>query len=272
MGIGAAEGAVDAANIMKPKLARGELQVIGATTIAEYRKTIEKDGALARRFQSVLVEEPTEEQTMAILRGLCPRYEQHHGMIITEDALEAAIRLSVRYFPARFLPDKALDLLDEAAARLRIHRAGMLESGVRASRRLMLTQREVQQAAGAMTGLAGGQGLSAERLENGLRQSVVGQQEAVEKVIHAILRSNAGLRDPRRPIGSFLFLGPSGVGKTQLCYALGKTLFGSEENIIKLDMSEYREPHSISRLIGAPPGYVGCEEGGILTEAVKNTQ
>lgn len=269
MGIGAAEGAVDAANIMKPKLARGELQVIGATTIAEYRKTIEKDGALARRFQSVLVEEPTEEQTMAILRGLCPRYEQHHGMIITEDALEAAIRLSVRYFPARFLPDKALDLLDEAAARLRIHRADMLGSGMRASRRLMLTQREVQQAAKAMTGLAVGQGLSAERLENGLRQSVVGQQEAVETVIHAILRSNAGLRDPRRPIGSFLFLGPSGVGKTQLCYALGKTLFGSEENIIKLDMSEYREPHSISRLIGAPPGYVGCEEGGILTEAVK---
>lgn len=269
MGIGAAEGAVDAANIMKPKLARGELQVIGATTIAEYRKTIEKDGALARRFQSVLVEEPTEEQTMAILRGLCPRYEQHHGMIITEDALEAAIRLSVRYFPARFLPDKALDLLDEAAARLRIHRADMLGSGMRASRRLMLTQREVQQAAKAMTGLAVGEGLSAERLENGLRQSVVGQQEAVETVIHAILRSNAGLRDPRRPIGSFLFLGPSGVGKTQLCYALGKTLFGSEENIIKLDMSEYREPHSISRLIGAPPGYVGCEEGGILTEAVK---
>ena len=269
MGIGAAEGAVDAANIMKPKLARGELQVIGATTIAEYRKTIEKDGALARRFQSVLVEEPTEEQTMAILRGLCPRYEQHHGMIITEDALEAAIRLSVRYFPARFLPDKALDLLDEAAARLRIHRADMLGSGMRASRRLILTQREVQQAAGAMTGLAVGQGLSAERLENGLRQSVVGQQEAVEKGIHAILRSKAGLRDPRRPIGSFLFLGPSGVGKTQLCYALGKTLFGSEENIIKLDMSEYREPHSISRLIGAPPGYVGCEEGGILTEAVK---
>ena len=199
-------------------------------------KRQEKDGALARRFQSVLVEEPTEEQTMAILRGLCPRYEQHHGMIITEDALEAAIRLSVRYFPARFLPDKALDLLDEAAARLRIHRADMLGSGMRASRRLMLTQREVQQAAGAMTGLAGGQGLSAERLENGLRQSVVGQQEAVETVIHAILRSNAGLRDPRRPIGSFLFLGPSGVGTTQLCYALGKTLFGSEENIIKLDM------------------------------------
>lgn len=184
------------------------MQVIGATTIAEYRKTIEKDGALARRFQSVLVEEPTEEQTMAILRGLCPRYEQHHGMIITEDALEAAIRLSVRYFPARFLPDKALDLLDEAAARLRIHRAGMLESGMRASRRLMLTQREVQQAAGAMTGLAVGQGLSAEQLENGLRQSVVGQQEAVEKVIHAILRSNAGLRDPGAPSGVFCSWGP----------------------------------------------------------------
>ena len=265
MGIGAAEGAVDAANIMKPKLARGELQVIGATTIAEYRKTIEKDGALARRFQSVLVEEPTEDQTKEILRGLRPRYEQHHDMLITEDALEAAIRLSVRYFPTRFLPDKALDLLDEAAARLRIGRAAARSP----MRRLTLTQREVQQAAAAMTGLAVGQKLTAERLENSLRQSIIGQQEAVETVIHAILRSSAGLRDPRRPIGSFLFLGPSGVGKTQLCYALGKTLFGSEENIIKLDMSEYREPHSISRLIGAPPGYVGCEEGGVLTEAVK---
>ncbi len=269
MGIGAAEGAVDAANIMKPKLARGELQVIGATTIAEYRKTIEKDGALARRFQSVLVEEPTEEQTMAILRGLCPRYEQHHGMIITEDALEAAIRLSVRYFPARFLPDKALDLLDEAAARLRIHRADML-----GERNESIPAADADPAGGTTGGggddrACGGTGPFGRALENGLRQSVVGQQEAVEKVIHAILRSNAGLRDPRRPIGSFLFLGPSGVGKTQLCYALGKTLFGSEENIIKLDMSEYREPHSISRLIGAPPGYVGCEEGGILTEAVK---
>ena len=269
MGIGAAEGAVDAANIMKPKLARGELQVIGATTIAEYRKTIEKDGALARRFQSLLVEEPTEAQTMEILRGLRPRYEQHHEMFITEGALEMAVRLSVRYFPTRFLPDKAIDLLDEAAARHRIERTGTLSAGLRPARRLTLTQREVQQAASAMTGLAAEQSLSAERLESGLRKSVVGQQEAVETVIHAILRSSAGLRDPRRPIGSFLFLGPSGVGKTQLCYALGKTLFGSEENIIKLDMSEYREPHSISRLIGAPPGYVGCEEGGVLTEAVK---
>lgn len=269
MGIGAAEGAVDAANIMKPRLARGELQVIGATTIAEYRKTIEKDGALARRFQSVLVEEPTGEETMAILRGLRPRYEQHHEMLITDDALEAAVRLSVRYFPGRFLPDKAIDLLDEAAARLRIYRAGRLPGGGRGDRRISLTGREVQQAAGAITGLSAPPGLTAERLESSLRQSVVGQQEAVETVIRAILRSSAGLRDPRRPIGSFLFLGPSGVGKTQLCHALGRTLFGSEDSIIKLDMSEYREPHSISRLIGSPPGYVGCEDGGILTEAVK---
>ena len=269
MGIGAAEGAVDAANIMKPRLARGELQVIGATTIAEYRKTIEKDGALARRFQSVLVEEPTGEETMAILRGLRPRYEQHHEMLITDDALEAAVRLSVRYFPGRFLPDKAIDLLDEAAARLRIYRAGRLPGGGRGARRISLTGREVQQAAGAITGLSAAPGLTAERLESSLRQSVVGQQEAVETVIRAILRSSAGLRDPRRPIGSFLFLGPSGVGKTQLCHALGRTLFGSEDSIIKLDMSEYREPHSISRLIGSPPGYVGCEDGGILTEAVK---
>ncbi len=269
MGIGAAEGAVDAANIMKPRLARGELQVIGATTIAEYRKTIEKDGALARRFQSVLVEEPTGEETMAILRGLRPRYEQHHEMLITDDALEAAVRLSVRYFPGRFLPDKAIDLLDEAAARLRIYRAGRLPGGGRGDRRISLTGREVQQAAGAITGLSAAPGLTADRLESSLRQSVVGQQEAVETVIRAILRSSAGLRDPRRPIGSFLFLGPSGVGKTQLCHALGRTLFGSEDSIIKLDMSEYREPHSISRLIGSPPGYVGCEDGGILTEAVK---
>ena len=274
MGIGAAEGAVDAANIMKPRLARGDLQVVGATTIAEYRKTIEKDGALARRFQSVLVEEPSEEQTMAILRGLRSRYEKHHGLFITEEAMETSVRLSVRYFPTRFLPDKALDLLDEAAARMRIDRLGSAPAGWRpgreSGRRTTLTRREVQAAAAAMTGLAAGaQELSPERLEKGLRQSMVGQQEAVDTVTHAILRSRAGLRDPRRPIGSFLFLGPSGVGKTQLCYALCKTLFGSEENIIKLDMSEYREPHSISRLLGAPPGYVGCEEGGVLTEAVK---
>ena len=206
---------------------------------------------------------------MAILRGLRPRYEQHHEMLITDDALEAAVRLSVRYFPGRFLPDKAIDLLDEAAARLRIYRAGRLPGGGRGARRISLTGREVQQAAGAITGLSAAPGLTAERLESSLRQSVVGQQEAVETVIRAILRSSAGLRDPRRPIGSFLFLGPSGVGKTQLCHALGRTLFGSEDSIIKLDMSEYREPHSISRLIGSPPGYVGCEDGGILTEAVK---
>ena len=237
--------------------------------IASTDTYIEKDSALERRFQSVLVEEPTGEETMAILRGLRPRYEQHHEMLITDDALEAAVRLSVRYFPGRFLPDKAIDLLDEAAARLRIYRAGRLPGGGRGDRRISLTGREVQQAAGAITGLSAAPGLTAERLESSLRQSVVGQQEAVETVIRAILRSSAGLRDPRRPIGSFLFLGPSGVGKTQLCHALGRTLFGSEDSIIKLDMSEYREPHSISRLIGSPPGYVGCEDGGILTEAVK---
>ena len=210
IGAGGAEGAIDAANILKPSLARGEIQLIGATTREEYRKYIEKDAALERRFQPVEVNEPDEAGALDILKGLRPCYEEHHQVQITDGALVAAVKMTERYVNDRFLPDKALDLLDEAAARLRIHRAGMLESGMRASRRLMLTQREVQQAAGAMTGLAVGQGLSAERLENGLRQSVVGQQEAVEKVIHAILRSNAGLRDPRRPIGSFLFLGPSG--------------------------------------------------------------
>lgn len=269
MGIGAAEGAVDAANIMKPRLARGDLQVIGATTIAEYRRTIEKDAALARRFQSVLVEEPTEEETFSILEGLRPHYESHHGIRIGEDALDAAVRLSVRYFPTRFLPDKAIDLLDEAAARLHITLGG--RSGVR---RPVLSREDIRHTVTAMTGIRLGEAGTreddlVERLERGVAERVVGQKEAVEKVKHAILRGRVGLRDPRRPIGSFLFMGPSGVGKTELCFALSETLFGSREALIKLDMSEYQEPHSISRLIGAPPGYVGCEEGGLLTEAVR---
>ena len=293
MGIGAAEGAVDAANIMKPRLARGDLQVIGATTIAEYRKTIEKDAALARRFQSVLVEEPSEANTIAILQGLRTHYEKHHGLVISQDAIEAAVKLSVRYFPTRFLPDKAIDLLDEAAARLHIaavrspalRRQPCTAAAGRASdsgwprvrengRRPVLDREGILETVTAMTGITLGkptdtEAMMAEQLGKGLRRTMVGQEEAVRLVTHAILRSRVGLRDPRRPIGSFLFLGPSGVGKTQLCFALAETLFGSADHIVKLDMSEYQEPHSISRLIGAPPGYVGCEEGGILTEAVR---
>lgn len=278
MGIGAAEGAVDAANILKPKLARGDLQVVGATTVAEYRKTIEKDAALARRFQSILVQEPTEQQAEAILRGLSSRYEQHHGITISTEAIEAAVRLSVRYFPTRFLPDKAIDLMDEAAARLQISSAEMSppcrDRNGEGRGRPVLQRCHLNETAAAMTGLSpngceAAEPDAAEHLRQAIGRHMVGQQTAIETVIHAVLRSRAGLSDPRRPIGSFLFLGPSGVGKTKLCHALGQALFGSEDHIIKLDMSEYREAHSIARLIGAPPGYVGHEEGGILTEAVK---
>ena len=273
MGIGAAEGAVDAANIMKPRLARGNLQVIGATTIAEYRRTIEKDAALARRFQSILVEEPSREDALAILEGLRPQYERHHHIRIGEDALEAAVRLSIRWFPTRFLPDKALDLLDEASARLQIASV-RTSGGWPQGRRPVLTEEGIREAVTAMTGVPVGRPGESEKalaakLEAGLAGKIVGQKQAVEQVTRAVLRGRVGLRDPRRPIGSFLFLGPSGVGKTECCYALAETLFGSRDALVKLDMSEYREPHSISRLIGAPPGYVGCEEGGLLTEAVR---
>lgn len=272
MGTGAAEGAVDAANIMKPRLARGDLQVIGATTIAEYRKTVEKDAALARRFQSILVEEPDAPTASAILRGLVPYYEKHHGIRIAEEAVEAAVQCSVRFFPTRFLPDKAIDLLDESAARL--HIAAAEQQGRERPRHPTLTREQVRRTAQAMAGLPpegtdnAGQSLALQ-WEESLRERIIGQEEAVHAVTHALMRSRAGLRDPRRPVSSFLFLGPSGVGKTELCRALGRTLFGSEDAIIKLDMSEYQEQHTVSRLIGAPPGYVGCEEGGVLTEAVK---
>ena len=230
VGAGSAEGAIDAANILKPALGRDELQIIGATTLEEYRKYIEKDAALERRFQPVRIAEPTPEQSLLILRGLRERLEAHHRLHITDDALRKAVALSVRYIGDRWLPDKAIDLVDEAASS--------------ESKQLL-------------------------QMETSLRRRVVGQEEAVHAVSNAIRRSRVGLGDPNRPIGSFLFLGPTGVGKTELCRALAEALFGDEKALIRVDMSEYMERHSVSRLIGSPPGYIGHEEGGQLTEKVR---
>ena len=319
VGAGSAEGAIDAANILKPALSRGEIQVVGATTLEEYRKYIEKDAALERRFQPVRVEEPTPRQALDILRGLRQRYEQHHGLTITDEALAAAVELSRRYLPDRYLPDKAIDLIDEGAARLRMEQE--VPAGLRAlADRVERTARERAQAAerqdyerAAMlrdaeedfrreleskhsrrrgdhrrrlerehvaTVLAQWTGVPVEsitkgearrllELEDELRRRVVGQDEAVVAVSSAIRRSRVGLKEPGRPIGAFLFLGPTGVGKTELCRALAAALFGSQEALIRFDMSEYMEGHAVSRLIGAPPGYVGHEEGGQLTERVR---
>ncbi len=266
MGIGAAEGAVDAANILKPQLARGELQVIGATTIAEYRKTIERDGALERRFQKVLVEEPGEEDAIEIMMGLREKYEDHHRVTITTGAIRAAVALSRRYLTDRFLPDKAIDLIDEAAARSRM----LCGDEVRPE----IGEEEVAEVLSATTGIdlsriSTQTSLRYLNLEKELHKTLVGQEEAVRQVAKAIRRSRVGLSDPRRPIASFLFLGPTGVGKTHLCRALGEALFGDRDSIIKLDMSEYMEKHSVSKLIGAPPGYMGYEEGGQLTERIR---
>ena len=264
IGTGAAEGAVDAANILKPVLARGELQLVGATTIDEYRRHIEKDAALERRFQTVTVGEPTPAQTRAVLDGLRDKYESHHKVRIEEEALAAAVELSVRYIPDRFLPDKAIDLLDEAAARVRL---GQQEGAA-------VTAMEVEAVVADWTGIPAEQ-VSCEEstrlqsLEQTLHRSIVGQEEAVSAVARAVRRGRVGLQDPNRPSGSFIFLGPTGVGKTALCKALAAALFGDEKAIIRLDMSEYMEKHAVSRLIGSPPGYVGHEEGGQLTEAVR---
>src|SRR5438874_2118873 len=225
VGAGAAEGAIDAASILKPALARGELQTIGATTLEEYRKYLERDSALERRFQQIRVEEPTIDQTVEILKGLRDRYEQHHKVQITEDALRAAGELASRYISDRFLPDKAIDLIDEAASRMRI--------------------------------------------EDELHKRVIGQHPAIEVISKAIRRSRAGLKDPKRPTGSFIFLGPSGVGKTELARTLAEFLFGDDDAMIRIDMSEYMEKHAVSRLVGSPPGYIGYDEGGQLTEAVR---
>ena len=264
VGAGSAEGAIDAANILKPALGRGEIQIIGATTPEEYRRHIEKDAALERRFQPVTVAEPGREQTLGMLRSLRPCLEAHHGLRIGDDALEAAWRLSVRYIGDRFLPDKAIDLLDEAAAGA--HIAGR--------RGALLTAEDVAGVVSQWTGIPV-QGLDEDEserlrgLEEQLRRRVIGQNEAVAAVARAIRRSRVGLRDPGRPVGSFLFLGPTGVGKTELCRALAATVYGDERAIIRLDMSEYMEKHSVSRLIGSPPGYVGYEDGGQLTEKLR---
>ena len=319
VGAGSAEGAIDAANILKPALGRGEIQVVGATTLEEYRKYIEKDSALERRFQPVRVGEPTPEQTLEILKGIRPRYEAHHGIVITDRALQAAVELSRRYLPDRFLPDKAIDLMDEGAAKLRMQGEvphslrglmGRIEQAAR-ERRAAAAEQNYERAAMlrdaewdfrgelerklARKQLAPHQQLEPEHiasvvaqwtgipvetvtkgearrlleLEDELRARVVGQDQAVAAVSAAIRRSRVGLKEPNRPVGVFLFLGPAGVGKTELCRALAAALFGSEEAIVRFDMSEYMEKHSVSRLVGAPPGYVGHEEGGQLTERVR---
>ena len=319
MGIGAAEGAVDAANILKPQLARGELQVIGATTFEEYRKHIEKDSALERRFQSVVVKEPNEQQAVEILKGLRERYETHHRLKITDDALESAVQLSARYIPDRFLPDKAIDLIDEAAACVKLKSLAENElddsevvTKLKLARRrkeealsccdfeLAATLRREEQALQSKTAerraktkgtLAVGRqdiadlisqttgidissltGEETQRLislEERLAAMVIGQREAVRAVSRAIRRGRVGLSDPNRPVGSFLFLGPTGVGKTELCRALSSVLFGSAETMLRLDMSEYMEKQAVAKLIGSPPGYVGYDDGGQLTERIR---
>ena len=319
MGIGAAEGAVDAANILKPQLARGELQVIGATTFEEYRKHIEKDSALERRFQSVIVKEPNEQQAVEILKGLRERYETHHRLKITDDALESAVHLSARYIPDRFLPDKAIDLIDEAAACVKLKsladnepddsevvtklktarrrkeealsccdfelaatlrrqeqdlQSKTLEKRGKAKGTLAVCQQDIADLISQTTGIdiSSLTGEETERLislEERLGAMVIGQREAVRAVSKAIRRGRVGLSDPNRPVGSFLFLGPTGVGKTELCRALSAVLFGSAEAMLRLDMSEYMEKQSVSKLIGSPPGYVGYDDGGQLTERIR---
>jgi ATP-dependent Clp protease ATP-binding subunit ClpC len=318
VGAGAAEGAMDASNMLKPALARGELHVVGATTIDEYRKNIEKDAALERRFQPVLVSEPTVEDTIDILRGLKDRYEAHHRVKIREEAIIAAAELSDRYITGRFLPDKAIDLMDQAAARVRLRSktkpqdTKALEDELRRVQRekdeavanedfekapglrdrVEALRSELEEAQGGRrpvaevgpediaevvsraTGIPVSQLTEEERerlmrLEEQLHERVVGQDEAVKAVAEAIRRARAGLSDPNRPIGSFLFLGPTGVGKTELARTLAEALFGDEAAMVRIDMSEFQERHTVSRLVGAPPGYVGYEEAGQLTEAVR---
>ena len=265
-GAGAAEGAIDAASILKPMLARGEIQLIGATTPEEYRKTIQKDSALERRFGRVMVEEPTPTAAETLLAGLMPRYERYHGVAIPSTAIHAAVELSVRYLPGRYLPDKAIDLLDEAAAARRI--------AENSSEKKALTPADIARVVSKASGVPAERVGEAERerlaqLEKRLAAEVIGQPRAVASVAAAIRRSRTGLRENNRPIGAMLFLGPTGVGKTQLARTLAKCWFGSEKALLRFDMSEYMERHTVARLIGAPPGYVGHDEGGQLTEAVR---
>ena len=323
IGAGAAEGAVDAANILKPSLARGELQIIGATTLDEYRKHIEKDAALERRFQPVTVGEPTAEEAMLILRGLRDRYEAHHKVKITDEALDAAVTLSVRYISDRYLPDKAIDLVDEAASRIRLKaftappdvkaleddlkrlseekKSAVNEQDFERAAHLRdeekeltaklqeqksqweeknagitgeVTAQDIAEIVSGWTGipvvqLTEEEGQRLLKMEDILHERIVGQDEAVTAVAKAIRRGRVGLKDPKRPIGSFIFLGPTGVGKTELCKALAEAMFGDENAMIRLDMSEYMEKHTVSRLVGSPPGYVGYDEGGQLTEKIR---
>ena len=323
IGAGGAEGALDASNILKPSLSRGDIQLIGATTLEEYRKYIEKDAALERRFQPVTVEEPSAEETVEILRGLRPYYEKHHGVEITDEALDAAVKMSQRYINDRFLPDKAIDIIDEAASRIQLSgyqsapemeayelelsalrdekeeavksadlsrakavqtrqlevEAEMEKLRAKTERRNKRKKLVVDEAAVAATisdwtkiplqRLTEGESKRLARLEKELHKRVIGQEEAVKAVAQAVKRGRVGLKDPNRPIGSFLFLGPTGVGKTELSKALAEAVFGSEQAMIRVDMSEYMEKHSVSKLIGSPPGYVGYEEGGQLSEKVR---
>ncbi len=323
VGAGAAEGAIDAANILKPALSRGEIQIIGATTLEEYRKYIEKDSALERRFQSIILEEPNFEESLEILKGIRDKYEAHHRVKITDSALEAAVKMSIRYIPDRFLPDKAIDLVDEAASRIRIktltappdvkaiedkieslrkekeaaitaqeyEKAASLRDEEKALTESLkeqkntwetenlngsveVTPNEIAEIVSSWTGIPvksieEGESERLLRLEEELHKRVIGQNEAVTAVSKAIRRGRVGLKDPKRPIGSFIFLGPTGVGKTELSKALAEAMFGDEDALIRIDMSEYMEKHAVSRLVGSPPGYVGYDEGGQLTEKVR---
>ncbi len=320
VGAGSAGSSVDAANILKPALSRGELQVIGATTLDEYRKHIESDAALERRFQPIMVNEPTVEEAIQILRGIRSAYEEHHRLQISDEAIEAAVRLSSRYVSERFLPDKAIDLIDESSSRVRMYKSPAatsakeiianlrkvrenhnlaledgryddaqellekearleselenLRSGWDRSTSPMVSADDIAEVVSMWTGVPVMQMAQAEserllHMEEELRQSIIGQEEAIQTISKAVRRARSGLKDPRRPIGSFVFLGPTGVGKTELTKALARFLFGSEDALIQLDMSEFMERHTVSRLVGAPPGYVGYEEAGQLTEAIR---
>ena len=323
VGAGSAEGAIDAANILKPLLARGEIQLIGATTLNEYRKFIEKDTALERRFSPVTVEEPTESDTIEILKGLRDKYEAHHNVKITNEAIIAATELSVRYINDRFLPDKAIDLIDEAASRVRLktytepdklkqlqielervskdkeeairsqkfEKAASLRDKEKELKEIVnkeaekwknknnkaiidITEENIAEVISSWTGipsqkLTQDENEKLKSLEENLHKRVIGQNEAIEAISKAIRRGRVGLKDPKRPIGSFLFLGPTGVGKTELSKALAEVLFGNENALIRIDMSEYMEAHSVSKLIGSPPGYIGFDEGGQLTEKIR---
>ncbi|MBQ1947685.1 MAG: ATP-dependent Clp protease ATP-binding subunit, partial [Clostridia bacterium] len=324
IGAGAADGAIDASNILKPSLARGELQLIGATTINEYRKYIEKDAALERRFQPVHVDEPSVDDTILILKGLRDKYEAHHGVVITDEAISAAATLSARYISDRFLPDKAIDLIDEASASAKLasytppaalkkieeelkqlqtekqaaidsqafEKAAELRDRERAAQKLLdaktaewkegrtknrpsITEENI---ASVISGwmkipvnkICEDDAQRLRHLESELHRRVVGQEEAISAVSRAIRRGRVGLKDPKRPIGSFIFLGPTGVGKTELCKALAEAMFGSEDAMIRIDMSEYMEKHSVSKMIGSPPGYVGFDENGTLTDKIRS--